>query len=117
MPKIKNYNDVEQRVDSSKGVATFEMWQLRDVHGVGRLGKHVATGISEELADRGLAHFPSTLPINQYERARVYRVKSAVGRAITASSTLTEEADNTLRTMADDDAQTVLQRVRELVCD
>jgi hypothetical protein len=110
------YNQIEQEVVSKGGVRTFEMWELRDVHGAGKLGRHVAAGISEELADKGLGHLPAELPISQYERARVFKLKSPVGRMILATTTLTDEADDTLRSTASDNAEATLKKIRELIC-
>lgn len=111
------YNELVDLVTRNDGVVTCEMWQLRDVHGAGKLGVHVVTNISAELARRGLGHQPKILPQNQYDKARVYQRGSNVGNIIIAARSVSEEADEILRRASSNDATSVLEKIRELVCD
>lgn len=117
MAKLKTYDDVERAVAANGGVKTFEMWELRDVHGADRLGKHVVSAISANLADAGLMHYPEDLPLSQLEKVRLFKRSSPVGRLMAAMNTLDRDSDNTLRELAGSEAQSTLQKIRELVCE
>jgi hypothetical protein len=115
--KFANYAELIELVDENDGIITCEMWQLRDAHGAGKLGVNVVANISEELAQRGLAHLPKELPQNQNEKARVYRRGSTVGKIIRAARVVDEGADDFLRKISTEDAADTLKKIRELVCD
>jgi hypothetical protein len=114
---MKSYEEVSDFVDKNDGIATFEMWQLRDAHGAGKLGINVVANISEELEKRGLGHQPRSLPQNQNESARVYRRGSTVGKIMEATRKVDAEADRFLRAISANDAADTLKKIKELVCD
>jgi hypothetical protein len=115
--EMKSYEEVSDFVDKNDGIATFEMWQLRDAHGAGKLGINVVANISEELEKRGLGHQPRSLPQNQNESARVYRRGSTVGKIMEATRKVDAEADRFLRAISANDAADTLKKIKELVCD
>jgi hypothetical protein len=97
-------------------VYTTTMWALRDAYGTGKLGPHGCSGISKELAGRGLGHYPPTLPQHQDEMVRLYKLGSPVGDLIEALLEVSTEQDDTLRRAACGDDAAVLRQIRELVC-
>jgi hypothetical protein len=101
----------------SKGMKTVTMGLLRDVHGAGKLGVHVAAGISHDLDARGLAHYPDPLPTDQWARVRVYKRNSSIGKFIAAAFSMDDGSDTVLLQLASNDADRIVQRIRELVCD
>ena len=112
-----SYEELFAALGEASGVLTVQMGQLRDAHGAGKLGVNVVAGISEELASRGLAHYPARLPLNQWESARIYRNGSPVARLIKAVLTVDDESDAVLRTAVGNDSTETLRKIKELVCD
>ena len=93
------------------------MGTLRDIHGAGKLGIHVVRNISEELERHGLGHFPEELPQEQWKRARIYKLGTAVAKVIRAATSTDEKSDAVLRNIGGGEANDILKKVRELVCD
>jgi hypothetical protein len=117
MSVISTYPELSAELDRRTGVMTVEMALLRDVHGAGKLGVNVVANISEALDNLRVSHWPEQLPLNQWEKVRLYKRGSAVGDLIAAVSALDERNDDVLRKIADDDSRNILRRVRELLCD
>jgi hypothetical protein len=115
--KIETYDDVEEAVDQAGGVKSFYMHTLRDVHGAGKLGIHIVSGISSELDSRGLAHFPQNLPTEQWEMAKIYRKNGTVGKLMAAVLSVDEKSNSVIRQLCSSEADKIVQRIRELVCD
>ena len=63
---------VKQAVADNKGILRLSMGELRDAYGASKLGKHILTNISNELAKHGLGHFPFDLPSSQDNRVNIY---------------------------------------------
>jgi len=95
---------------------TLDMGALRELHGAGKLGVHVRSGISDKLRQNGIGHYPSELPTYQWDQVRLYKQGTPVGRVIEAVFTVGEDGDAILRESAGSDADEILVRVRELVC-
>jgi len=112
-----SYEDLAKAVDSHSHVLSCSMQELRDVHGAGRLGKHVAANISSELERRGLGHVPTELPVAQWDRVRIFRRGTGVARVIDAVHMCDEDNDEVLRQIGGGDASETLKKIRELVCD
>jgi hypothetical protein len=115
--KAETYGDVEEIVDQAGGITSFVMHILRDVHGAGKLGVHVVSGISNELDARGLAHYPEEIPTDQYARVKVYRKNSTVGKLMSAALSVDETSNVVIRQLCSSEADKIVQRIRELVCD
>jgi hypothetical protein len=115
--KIETYDDIEEAVDQAGGVKSFAMSILRDVHGAGKLGVHIVSGISGELDARGLAHFPQDLPTEQWEMAKIYRKNNTVGKFMTAALSVDERSNEVIRQLCSSEADKIVQRIRELVCE
>lgn len=114
---VKTYDDLENTVDQDGGIKSFSMKKLRDVHGAGKLGVHVVLGISNELDSRGLSHYPTELPTDQWEMVKIYRKNSTVGKFMTAALSVDETSNKIIRQLCASEADKILQRIRELVCD
>jgi hypothetical protein len=50
--KISNYEQLAEAVEKNRGVLTFQMGKLRDIHGAGKLGVNVIENIHDELDKR-----------------------------------------------------------------
>jgi hypothetical protein len=94
---------------------TVTMGALRDAHGAGRLGIHVRTNISKELATRGLGHYPTELPDNQWQSVRVFKNGTPAADLINAVVQPDPKNDQAIRKALDADAQKVLDKIRELI--
>lgn len=114
---MDSYNDLSRDVDGDGGLVTTTMEQLREIHGAGRLGKHVRDAISQQLAAHGLGHLPVELPSYQENEVRVYRLGSPIGKVIDAVQKPNSGGDAVLRGVGGDTSADVLAKVRELVCE
>lgn len=115
---FKNYDELAQVIESRHGVMTCLMQELRDAHGAGKLGVNVVANISDALEHRGLGHFPDPLPVNQWEKARIYRRGTPVGDVIRAVLAVDDEkSDDVLRSIAGNTGNDIIKKIRELVCD
>lgn len=117
MIKFKTYQELRQLCENSGGVMTVDLGSLRDAYGVDRLGVHVKSGIKRQLESEGLGSFPAELPNYQHELVRVYRLGTPVADLIDAVLTPSEQHDEELRCAINGDSATILQKVRELVCE
>lgn len=118
MDTPEDYDALADLVDQHDDVLTVEMRLLRDVHDVGRLGKHVRENISKKLNGVGLGHFPKDeLPSSQYNDVRLYRLGSPAGSLIEAVVEPGEENDREIQKAVNSDARETIERVKELVCD
>ncbi|MGO9699984.1 MAG: hypothetical protein ACLPX7_12065 [Xanthobacteraceae bacterium] len=114
---MKNYDDLAKAVRDAGNVLSCDMGTLRDVHGAGKLGIHVVRNISEELERHGLGHYPEELPQDQWKYARIYKLGTPVARVIRAVTSPDEKSDKVLRDIGGGEANDVLKKIRELVCD
>lgn len=114
---MSNFQKVADLVEQQGGCMTIKMELLRDIHGVDRLGVHVRKNISQQLESVGLKHYPQELPQYQWDEVRLTKAGSPVDRLIRAVLTPGEANDEVIRKAVGNDAEAVLSRVRELVCD
>lgn len=115
--EIESYEKLADRVESSGSLLACEMEVLRELHEAGRLGVNVVRGISNKLAQHGLAHIPPELPTSQHEMIRIYKRGTPLARIVEAVLQPSEQGDERLREAANEETAEKLQRVRELVCD
>jgi hypothetical protein len=113
----KTYADLAQRITARGGVLNIEMMQLREIHGAGKLGVHVAQNISDKLHSLGMGHQPEELPQQQSELVRIYIRGSPVGKLIAAALTIDDNSNRILREAANNEDSQVVEKIRELVCD
>jgi len=99
-PIIKSYEELLAAVAANDDLITLRMKELRDMHGAERLGVHVCSGISRELARFGLAHYPKTLPDHQDARVRIFKESSSVGSLIAAALKINSQHDTMIRRAA-----------------
>jgi hypothetical protein len=118
LPKpLKTYADLAELTASRGGVLNINMMKLRDIHGAGKLGVHVAQSISDKLVSLGLGHQPEVLPQQQSELVRIYVRGSAVGKLIEAARTIDLASNRLLRETANNEDSEAVRKIRELVCD
>jgi len=99
-PIIKSYEELRAAVAANEDLITLRMKELRDMHGAERLGVHVCSGISRELARLGLAHYPKILPDHQDARVRIFKTSSSVGNLIAAALKINSQHDTMIRRAA-----------------
>lgn len=103
-PEYKDFSswqELKTIVDAHEGVLRVKMWDLRKLTGMTRLKVHVVAGISDALADVGLAHLPVKLPRDQEDYAVIYKVASPAAGIINAvrNGSSSESAERALRSV------------------
>lgn len=114
---ISSYDALRAQVDADGGLYTTTMEELREIEGAGRLGQHVRNSISGSLAANGMGHLPAELPAYQESSVRVYRLGTALADVINAVQKPSSPGDQILRQVGTSDAQDVIKKIRQLVCD
>jgi hypothetical protein len=109
--------ELSEKVDEDEGVSVVSMRDLRDGFEFGRLGPHVCSTISRNLAGVGLGHAPEDLPEDQNQDVLVYRRGSEVESIILAVTHPSRSGAETLRTLGQNSPADVLDRIRALVCE
>lgn len=117
MSIFNSFDEVESFVQSNRGIATVTMEDLRNAHGVGRLGVHVRRAIASNLASRGLGYWPKELPEYANEQVRLYSLGSRFYECVNDMDDYSEEADERLRDTFNTGYEEIIQSIRELVCD
>lgn len=112
-----DYDGLRKQVEADGGLHTTTMETLRELHGSGRLGKHVRDAISGELAAHGMGHLPEELPAYQEMGVRIYRLGTPLADAVNAVLHPSTGGDQTLRQMGAGHGQDILKKIRELVCE
>lgn len=113
-----DWNAIKERVEKGGNVATFNMLELRDAHGAGKLGVKVRAEISDLLAGIGLGHIPAELPNYQHEQVRLYKKGTPVGQLIDCVLVPGEQNDKLLAekfSSAGPDHADMIRRIREIV--
>src|SRR5262249_31162248 len=100
----------------AQGVLSLRMGQLRDAYGAQRLGIQVRTNISEELGRRGIVHYPVELPESQNAWVRLFKLGTPIGDLGNTLATFGPADDEKLRLLGVTDSQSVLEKIRQLVC-
>jgi hypothetical protein len=111
-----SYQALRKSVIQNRGLYTIDMGTLRDIEGAGRLGVHVRDAITRSLESYGLGHLPGTLPANQSDEVRLYRLGSSIADIVKAVLSPSSEGDDVLRFVSSSEAEAVLRQVRKLVC-
>ena len=112
------WDGIKDQVEKSGNVCTFTMEVLRDAHGVGKLGVHVRSEISQTLAGIGLGHVPEELPNYQHEQVRLYKRGTPVGQLIESVLKPGEQNDKSLAdrfSSQGPDYAVIVAKIRELV--
>ena len=116
MSKKERFDELANRVNEGGNLLVVSMAELRDCYEVSRLGRHVIHGIENEMARRGIGHFPTELPKSQHEEVRLYVRGTGVGDLIEAVLRPSPNGDDLLRRTGEAGAQEILQTIRELIC-
>lgn len=118
---VEDFQNLEELRDlvtqDANNPSTIEMLSLREAYGAKRLGVHVRKNISKELAGLGLGHYPPSLPDDQTERVRVYKLGSPVANLIGAVLKPTESNDDVIRSSVQGEDTELIEQIRELVCE
>ncbi len=97
---IQNYDDLMNEVDANQGITTVRMGELRQCQGKNRIGKNINSGISRELATRGLNHQPKNLPNRQERLVRIFKNMGPIASLITAVRVVKPQHDAAIRKAA-----------------
>jgi hypothetical protein len=117
---MANWDEVKQKVEKNGNVVTLTMEDLRDAHGVARLGVNVRAEISNTLAGMGLGHVPTELPSLQNEQVRVYKKGTSAGELIDTVLTTGEQNDAKIINQfakPGTDYAAVVQKIRDIVAE
>jgi|SRR6266536_552238 len=110
---------IKAAVEADGGIKSYDMGDLRDAAGWGKLGNRNVVDIANLLANHGLGHLPATrtLPTDQNELVRLYVERSPLGRIVQAVLSPSRQGDERLRQAASNDAAEVLDAIKTLVCE
>ncbi len=117
---MKNWDEINQDVESTGNLRTVTMEELREAHGAGKLGSTICAEISKKLAGMGLGHIPIVLPRYQHEPVRRYKRGTPAGQLI---ETVLEPGEQNDRKLVGQVAETkteyaaIVEQIRELVMD
>ena len=114
---MAGFDELRKDVEANENVMTVRMDELRNEAGQRRLGRHVASDISNQLRRRGLHHTPTELPVDATREVRLYVLGTPVAEVIEAVLEPGEEGDQKLRALAGGESGEILQRIRALVCE
>lgn len=114
---FEDYEVLRKQVEADGGLLTTTMETLRELHGAGRLGKHVRDAISGELAAHGMGHLPEELPAYQEMAVRTFRLGTPIADLVNAVTHPSAGGDQVLRQMGAAQGQDILRKIRELVCE
>ncbi|CAM2070039.1 hypothetical protein SCOR_31985 [Sulfidibacter corallicola] len=113
-----NWEKIKNDVEKNGNIQTFSMEQLRNAHGVAKLGVRIRKEISDALAGIGLGHVPMDLPSFQHEQVRLYKRGTKIGDLISMVLTPGEQNDMKLIEQFSEEIveyQNIIQKIRELV--
>ncbi len=111
-----DFDEIKAALDSNGGILSLKMEELRDAHGVNRLGVHVLNAIHDNLQGKGIGHLPADLPQYQEEFVRLYSLGSRFANFLGDLKDFSEEADRRLMELSTNDYEEIIQRIRELLC-
>lgn len=113
---IDTYEELRDAVIKDGSLFKTDMLTLKEIKGAGRLGRHVRDSISRDLASCGMGHLPQELPAYQEEDVRLYLLGTTIADVVRAVVDPNDNGDMVLRQVGYNEAQKVLNKVRELVC-
>ncbi|MBA2690891.1 MAG: hypothetical protein H0U65_00130 [Rubrobacter sp.] len=117
---MSGWDQIKADVESSGDVLTVTMEQLRNTHGVARLGPKVVRDISNTLLGMGLGHVPQKLPLLQNELVRLYKSGTPAGELISMVLTPGEQSDKGIVEQlgeSEQDFRKTVEAIRELVAE
>ncbi len=114
---LTTYDALRKQVEADGGLYTTTMEELREIEGAGRLGQHVRATISGKLTANGMGHLPAELPAYQDYAVRVYRLGTPLADVVNAVLNPSGSGDQILRQVGTSDAQEIIKKIRQLVCE
>jgi hypothetical protein len=115
MVPYEHLDELRKEVENNGGIVATTMQELRDAYGARKLGVHVRTAISNELAGRGLGHVPAELPEYQHYEVLIFRLGSDIARVVQAVQSPSAQSAALLRDLAQSEARTRLEQIRALL--
>jgi len=115
---MTDWDSIKAAVENNGNVHTVTMETLRNAHGSAKLGVHVRTDITSQLAGMGLGHVPKSLPTSQDQPVRLYKRGTPVGDLIEAVLAPGEQNDNKLvEQLGESDVKyaEIIDQIRDLV--
>lgn len=114
---IQNRRDLKEYIETKGGVASVEMWIVRNAHGHDRLGKHVRHKIAQDLAGAGLNYYHESgeMPDDQRALLRIYKQGTRAAEIIEAVLSVSFASDATIRGAAADESKDTLETIRKLI--
>ncbi len=107
-------DDIRQELDEKGGTMSVSMRRLRNAFGAKKLGVVVRRDISSELARRGIAHYPESLPDSQNDWVRLFKVDSPAARLVNAVVRPGEDSDAYIQEVLSGEERKILERIKEL---
>lgn len=114
---LTSYDALRKQVEADSGLYTTTMEELREIEGAGRLGQHVRAAISGNIGANGMGHLPEVLPAYQQQEVRIFRLGTPLADVVGAVLTPSTPGDQVLRQVGTADAQEVIKKIRQLVCE
>ena len=111
-----DFDEIKTALDSSGCILSLKMEELRDAHGVNRLGIHVLNAIHDNLQGKGIGHLPADLPQYQEEFVRLYSLGSPFANLLGDLKDYSKESDRRLIELSTNEYEEIIKRIRELVC-
>ena len=111
------WEDIRARLDV-ENTFTATMGDLRDIHGAGKLGQHVASAISKKLAQMGVGHIPAGLPLAQNDQVRLFLHGTPIGTLISMVLTPGEANDSRLLEYVEENGTShaeIINQIRDLI--
>ena len=111
------WDDLSQRVQSSGGILSITMQELRNIAQSDRLGPHVIKDIASSLTRVALGHIPQVLPKQQNELVRLYKRGTPIGAIIDSILTPSEEKDGEILQsikLGDEKEQNMVEAINQI---
>ena len=111
------WEDIRNRLDV-ENTFTTTMGDLRDIHGAGKLGPHVASAIDKKLAQMGVGHIPTSLPLAQHDQVRLFLHGTPIGTLISMVLTPGEANDSRLLEHVEENGTSyaeIINQIRDLI--
>ena len=116
MHDFGTFDELDQLVAENGNLIDVTMAQLRDAARWDRLTGGAIKVVEDQLGQRGLGHFPA-LTENRHQTVRIFKNRTDLGKLVEAVLSPTDGGDKELREAANRDADQLVRRIRELVCD
>lgn len=112
---FRTFAELRSLVDESGGLTVSKVWRLRRATTWDRLTSRAVEEINTKLDGVGLGVFPA-VPLDKDALVRVYAKDSEIRPLVDAVLAPNDIGDALLRRLATGDAETLVRRIRDLVC-